>query len=64
MAIDIDTIANEPAEASNANGTVKRHSLAEMIEADRYERSKTAMSSKTMSVFARGNTRCVPPGTV
>jgi hypothetical protein len=62
MSTDFSAISQEPRKASNANGSVERHSLAEMIEADRYERSKNAAKSKIRSVFALGNTKAVPPG--
>lgn len=61
MALDFDALSQEPKKASNANGSVERHSLKEMMEADRYASSKSATSSKKKSVFAMGNTKCVPP---
>ena len=61
MAIDFDQYAQEPKKASNSNGSMERHSLKEIIEADRYAKTEKASSSKIKSVFAMGNTKCIPP---
>lgn len=62
MPIDFEALANEPKKASNDNGSVERHSLKEMMDAERYQASKNASKSKTKSVFAMGNTKGIPPG--
>jgi len=61
MAIDFDQLAQEPKKASNSNGSMERHSLKEMMEAERYQASKDASASKKKSIFASGNTKCIPP---
>lgn len=48
-----------PKRASSDSVTVEQHSLTEQIEADRYVRSKNAMSPGNLG-FKR--TKCIPPG--
>ena len=64
MAIDIETEAGNPKSASNQNGSVTQHSLKEMIEAERYLKSKETASAATTAKnpFNLGCAKAFGPG--
>lgn len=54
--------AEGPAEARGDSGSVRQHSLADQIEADKYLASKEAASKNPAKAFTR--VKIVPSGTV
>lgn len=56
----IDKIAQEPAEARGDQGSIKQHSIAELIEADKHKARKQASRLSGLP-FRVGKIR--PPGT-
>lgn len=59
LAQQIEENAAGPAEATVDNQTVRRHSLRDQIEADRYLASKAATRKSGLGIK---RTRAVPPG--
>lgn len=59
LSTQIQSLANGPAEVSGDAGSVKQRSVSELIEADRYLASKTAMANPLKGLrFAK----ITPPG--
>lgn len=51
MGLDIDSLAVQPKKAQNENGSLENHSLTELIEADRYIKSKAVTSPFKVGTF-------------
>ena len=64
MVIDLETIATDPKKASNQNGMMEKHSLKDVIEADRYNRANDAAASPTATnnPFTRGVFKAISAG--
>jgi hypothetical protein len=62
LAEAIERAAKEPKSASGDTGSMTSHSLSEMIEADKYVKSQSAMQPRRK--FGLRQFKHIPPGTV
>ena len=61
---EIATNAAGPAEARGDSASVRQHSLADQIEADRYLAAKAAVRSSTNRTFGIRFGVLIPPGAI